>query len=207
MTDPVREASRRLQRAASADGLSELAAGALFLMPALLEWAKAGYPGHSAEWRILNVAQMLVLFPGIWIVIWALPRIRNRLFAGRTGVMLPRLAPEGAGKAAAAAVVAVMTAVVLVIMRTGGLLVPLTTLTTGLGAALILLETGRRAGIRRFQALAALIAALSLAIAARFPDFTTAFLRQFGSVGLLLALSGAFTLVRFLHDTGPQSTH
>ena len=112
MPDPILEAQRRMQRAWSADGLSELAAGIMLFLPALFEWAKSTVAAHSPQWQTLNTVQMLVIFPGVWLVIWGLPRLRNRLFGEREGFMIPRMAPEGWSKAAAVLLVAAMTALV-----------------------------------------------------------------------------------------------
>ncbi|MBL8235327.1 MAG: hypothetical protein JNL98_42920, partial [Bryobacterales bacterium] len=67
MNDPLLDAQRRIQRAWSVDGLSELAAGLLFLVPALLEAAKGSHVPRSPAWQTLNTIQMLVIFPGVWV--------------------------------------------------------------------------------------------------------------------------------------------
>ncbi len=204
MSDPLREASRRLQRAWSADGLAELTAGLLFFLPALLEWGKLGLPRQDSAWRLLNTVQMLVIFPGVWIAIWILPRLRNRLFGDRAGIMIPLPAPGGTSKAAIAAIIGAMTAAVLVIMRTATHWTTLTILTTGLGAGFILVQVGRSSGLTRFLVLGPVVALLSVAIAARGADFETSFVAQFGLIGLLLLLAGGATLLRYLH-AAPRS--
>ena len=117
MQDPVAEASRRLQHNCSPDGLGEIATGAVFLSLPLFEALKTLFAKASAEWRALHLAEMLVLFPGIWLITWGLPRLRNRLFGHREGFMLPRLMPAGGRWRALAAIpVAALAAVVLLLM-------------------------------------------------------------------------------------------
>lgn len=199
MPDPLRDASRRVQRAWSADGLSEVSVGLLFLAPALIELAKFSVNHNAVFWRVLNSIQMLIIFPGVWIVIWGLPRLRNRLLGSREGIMIPRLAPEGIPKAVVAMIVATMTAFVLVAMLSRTHWISLTVLGTGLGTFIILLQIGLSTGLRRFSLMSAAVAAASVAIAVAATDFETSFVAQFGFIGFLLAVSGGVNLAKFLH--------
>ncbi len=200
MTDPIVDATRRIQRAWSADGLAEITTGILFFLPALLAWAKLGLDHQDPAWRVLNFAQTIVILPGVWIAMWLLPRIRNRLFGYREGIMIPRLVADSQAKAAMVAIIAVSTAALLVIiLRKHPNWAVLTTLATGFASAVILCKIGAASGLRRHFALAAIIAAATVAIAAQGGDFETSFIRQFGMMGLLLMAAGAMTLVRFLH--------
>lgn len=198
MQDPLLDAQRRLQRAWSADGLSEIAAGILLFLPALFEWSKTSFTPHSNEWRALNLIQMLVIFPGVWIARWSIPRIRNRLFGQRDGFMLPRIAPEGGSKAVAVAIVAAMAAAIAVLIKTNGAGVAAITIFLGLAVAALLFRTGRAAGIRRYPAMGIAIAVVSIPIALRATNFETAFTWQFGFMGALCTVTGIVTLRRFL---------
>ncbi len=199
MPDPLQDASRRVQRSWSADGLSEVSAGLLFLAPALVELAKFSLDHNTVFWRVLNLIQMLIVFPGVWIAIWGLPRLRNRLLGSRQGIMIPRMAPEGIPIAVVAMIVAAMTAFVLVAMLSKTHWVSLTVLGTGLGTSIILLQIGLSAGLRRFSLMSAAVAAASIAITLAATDFETSFAAQFGFIGLLLSISGGVNLARFLH--------
>lgn len=198
MQDPLRDAQRRMQRAWSADGLAEIATGLLCLLPALLEWAKMGLERRTPQWQTLNFIQMLVIFPGVWLVMWGLPRLRNRLLGSREGIMVPRLAPEGARKAAGIGAVAAMTAIVAAAFLTRLNWVPIAILVAGGVAALLFVEVGRMAGIRRYFLMGAAVALASILVALRFPDFETAFAWQFGFIGTLSMATGIVTLRKFL---------
>ncbi|MBL8221713.1 MAG: hypothetical protein JNL62_20930, partial [Bryobacterales bacterium] len=193
------DAKRRIQRAWSADGLSELAAGLLFLLPALLEWAKTNHPPSSPRWQTLNTIQMLVIFPGVWIAMWSLPRIRNRLFADRAGIMIPRIAPEGSSKALGILALAAMTALVaaLALKKTT---FTVATIILGFGVGALFFRTGLSAGIRRYPVMGILVAAASILIAFQATTFETAFTWQMGFVGALCTITGAVTLLRFLRQ-------
>ncbi|MBL8239068.1 MAG: hypothetical protein JNM66_16720 [Bryobacterales bacterium] len=204
MTDPLFDATRRVQRAWSADGLSELTAGFLFLAPALLEWSKLGFDKQDPAWRVLNVLQMLVVFPGVWIAQWALPRLRNRFFGSREGIMIPRLAPEGVAKAAAIAIVAAMTAAVFVAMRSAAHWVTLTILLSGFGAGFILFLIGRSTGLTRYLVAGPVIVLISAAIAALDRSFESLFVAEFGIIGAILTAMGVMSLRRFL-QTPPSA--
>lgn len=207
MQDPLQHASRQIQRAFAADGLTEIAAGLLFLLPAILEWTKSALSPHDTVWRVLNLTQILVLFPGVWAVTRFLPPFRNRILGGRAGIVIPRRRPANTSKAWAAAIVAVMTAAVLAVMRSGRHWVALTVLVTGIASALILIRIGQESGIARFFYLAAAILLISLAVAFQAADFETSFQRQFAAIGTLLILSGLVTLARFLgtHPRSPEA--
>lgn len=201
MTDPIVDAARRVQRAWSADGLAEITTGILFFLPALFAWAKLGLDHRDPVWRALNFLQMLVILPGVWVAMWLLPRIRNRLFGHREGIMIPRLAADSQAKAAMMAIsAALMAALLVIILRKHPDWAVLTTLATGFASAVILCKIGAASGLRRHFALATIIAAATVVIAAQGADFETSFIRQFGFMGLLLMAAGAMTLIRFLHS-------
>lgn len=199
MPDPLLDAKRRLQRAWSVDGLSELAAGLLFLLPALLEWGKSAHVPRSPQWQTLNMIQMLVIFPGVWIAMWSLPRIRNRLFGQRAGIMIPRMAPEGSSKALAVLALAAMTALVaaLALKKTT---FTIATIVLGFGVGALFFRTGLAAGIRRYPVMGILVAAASILIAFQATNFETAFTWQMGFVGALCLTTGTATLLRFLRQ-------
>lgn len=200
MTDPIADASRRVQRASSADGLAEITTGILFFLPALLAWAKLGLDHHDPVWRLLNGIQFAVILPGVWIAIWLLPRARNRLFGHREGVMIPRFVAHSKAKATMIFLAAAsMSALLVLILRKDTNWAVLTTLLTGFAGSAILCKIGLISGVRRYFTLAALIAAATAAIAARGANFETSFIWQFGFMGLLLIGAGTVTLVRFLH--------
>ncbi|MFN7934318.1 MAG: hypothetical protein U0R19_13390 [Bryobacteraceae bacterium] len=199
MPDPILEAQRRMQRAWSADGLSELAAGIMLFLPALFEWAKSTVAAHSSEWQSLNMIQMMVIFPGVWIVVWGLPRLRNRLFGDREGFMIPHLAPQGWSKAAALLLFAAMTALVaaLALKKTG---FTVATILLGFAVAALLFRTGLAAGIRRYPVMGIAVALVSILIAFRASNFETAFTWQMGFMGALCIATGSITLLRFLRQ-------
>lgn len=200
MSDPLVDASRRVQRAFSADGLAEITTGILLFLPALLAWAKLGLDHHDPVWRLLNAVQFAVILPGVWIAIWLLPRLRNRLFGHREGIMIPRLVADSKAKAVMAFLVAAsMGALLVIILRKTPNQAAITTLMSGLAGTAILCKIGSVSGLRRYFALAAIIAGATVAIAAQGADFETSFIWQFGFMGLLLMATGAVTLVRFLH--------
>ncbi len=202
MNDLVSTASRRVMRTTAADGLGEIAAGACFLPPALMGFAKDGLDTHSASWRIFNVIQMLVICPAMFLVQWGLPKLRNRWFGSRVGTMIPKAAPEGWSRAAAAAIVAFMTAgVAAIVLAPGGSLrARLGALLLGASTAAILGVTGWQSGVQRYYWMAAAIAAASVAIVAATPDLETAFLRQFLFIGALSLAVGIATLWRYLRS-------
>ncbi|MBS1825064.1 MAG: hypothetical protein JST93_07065 [Acidobacteria bacterium] len=199
MSDPIQVAQRRLQRAWSADGLSELAAGIMLFLPALFEWAKRTVAAHSPEWQTLNTIQMLVIVPGVWIVTWGLPRLRNRVFGDREGFMIPRMAPEGWSKAIAVLLMAGMTALVaaLAMKKTSFTVV---TIVLGFAVAALLFRTGLATGIRRYPAMGIAVAAVSILIAFRASDFETAFIWQMGFMGALCIVTGSITLLFYLRQ-------
>ena len=197
MPDPILAAQRRLQRAWSADGLSELAAGIMLFLPACFEWAKSTVPAHSAPWQTLNMIQMLVIFPGVWIVIWGLPRLRNRIFGDREGFMIPHMAPEGWSKTAPMLILAAMTAVVAALALKKASFTVVTVI-LGFAVAALLFRTGLAAGIRRYPAMGIAVAVVSIVIAFRASDFETAFTWQMGFMGALCMATGSITLLRYV---------
>lgn len=205
MPDPIADASRRVQRAWAADGLAEITAGLLLFLPALFAWAKSGLDAEAPAWRWLNFAQILVVFPGIQVGIWLLPRVRNRLFGHRQGTMIPASVPAREAKAAMAMLIAVsMAALFAVIVFRNPHGIQAAVLAAGLGVAVIFFLVGRSSGLRRYWGLSGLAVAASLVIAAQGSDFETSFIRQFGFIGMVLMATGVATLVKFLH-TPPRA--
>lgn len=205
MTNPISDASRRMMRAQSADGLAELAVGIAFLLLAASGFAKEAFDPRSRAWQVLNVSTIAILFPGIFVLQWALPRLRNRLFGDREGTMIPRAEPQRGGRSAAVAIVAAMTAVVLVIAvkRAEGTVAPYAVLSMGFVFAIWLALLGRQTGVSRYPAMGAAIAAASVAIALRAADLESAYLELFGVTGVVCLFTGVLTLWRYLH-TPPQ---
>jgi hypothetical protein len=65
MDDPIQGAMRRTRQYWYEDGLTELAAGGLFLLIGLTLWAQGAVPEASAAYATLGVAFPVVIIGGM----------------------------------------------------------------------------------------------------------------------------------------------
>jgi hypothetical protein len=203
-TDPLRLAEAQLQRYWNVDGLNEIAVALISGLTGLWVWS-TDVSNLPHAWKSAFSATFPVLIMGgMWMAGLIIKRIRRTLTYPRVGFAELRRPPRwrtmllGAIAACIAAGVAVsIRRVEPEQLRTWAVLLP------GIASGIFLWQIGSRAGLLRFQALAAVLTLAAIAIAMAGFSFEIGMIVFWFTASAALLVSGGVTLWRFLHTTLP----
>ena len=204
MKDPVKNIQQRTQRYWYVDGISEIAAGAVFLIMGLFFLLIGLSETGSATGLILAIGQPLIVLLGIWGAGRAVKFLKERITYPRTGyVLYPR---KPAKRRLATLVLAVVISLLMTIFiawltdHFGRNWIPAL---AGFMLGLVMVLLGYRFGLIRFYLLGAFTLFLGMAMAflPLEEKFDTAIF--FSVFGLAWISSGGLTLRHYMRNTQP----
>jgi hypothetical protein len=200
MDDVLRDAQARLERYWNVDGLHEIGVALILAMTALWLWA-TDLSDLPRVWK--NAASTtfpLLLCGGIFAEKYVVKAIRRRLTYPRVGFAELRTPPVRGRVFSGVAAAIIALAIAFGMSRLGPaefrrwvVVVP------ALLCCAILWRLGSRAGVTRFRAVAALLAASSIAIAGAGLSFPAGLALFWVIAAAAFFVSGGITLWRFLH--------
>lgn len=198
MDDPLRQAEGRLQRYWNVDGLHEIGVALILALTALWIWA-SDLSDLPRAWRGAFSASFPILLCGGMLAEGRIVKaIRGRLTYPRAGFAEFKKPTRGKllrGVLLGAIVSMITATAIRADLDLHRWLVAL----IGIGMGAMLWQIGSRAGLTRFQAVGALVAALGCGIAAAGWAFELELVVFFSAAALAMAASGGVTLWRFLH--------
>lgn len=202
MKDPVKNIQQRTQRYWYVDGISEIAAGAVFLIMGLFFLLIGLAETGSATGLILAIGQPLIILLGIWGAGRAVKFLKERITYPRTGYVLYSRKPVKR-RAAALVLAAVISLLMTVFIawlteNYGRNWVPAV---AGVLLSLVMILLGYRFGLIRFYLLGAFTFILGMAMA--FLPLETKFDTAifFSVFGLAWMSSGGLTLWHYMRNT------
>lgn len=205
MKNPVNEWMQRPLRYWYIDGLSEMAAGLLFVLIALLYFSVTLFPEDSSmsNW-LLGIGQPALILLAGWGLRKAVNALKERVTYPRTGYVeyrqptgnrrWPRLILLGLVSGLVAAVVALLA---------GRLTARLIPLLIGIILAAYLVYMTANSGVIRLYINAAFTFLIGLAVTVLNPPEELLMVCFMAAFGLLWLITGAITLVRYLGSTRP----
>jgi hypothetical protein len=199
MDDPLRQAEARLERYWNVDGLHEIGVALILALTALWVWATELSDLPQAWKRGFSTTFPFLLIGGMSVERVVIKTIRRRLTYPRAGFAEMRK-PTGGRRLVSALAAAVIAAGIGFAgarfepeqLRRWAVIVP------GVAAGIFLWQIGSRAGVSRFYAAGALIAAASLAIAGAGMSMSLGLTLFWAIAAGVLLVSGGITLWRFL---------
>ncbi len=198
MVDEVQKTIRRTRQYWYIDGFTEITVGLFFFVLGLVFFGQAHVPVRSVAGVALQLAFPAVFLLGFWVSRRAIQRLKERVTFPRTGyVSYPQPSPRRRrlGYVTAALIAA---PIAVVVVRYRPLPVNWTPLIEGVFTGVLLVVAGQR--LKRFWLIGGLSIALGLGLSfvhLENPDVRgSAYF--YGTMGLVLAICGLFTLRNYL---------
>ena len=205
MERPASELERRSKQYFYDDGITEMAAGGLFLAIALLFLAEALSPAGSFVSRSSSILLVGLVVAGMWILRPLVRFAKTRITYPRTGYVRYRRADRSPQRRASALILgaAISAGITYTLMSTAPASENLVPAVQGLAFAGFLAYMGYQVGVGRFYTLAvlALVAGLGITLSGMGEPMGSALF--FGIMGVSVVVSGATTLAGYLRATNP----
>ncbi len=205
MTRDLDRAGRRGLQYWYDDGLTEMAVGCLFAAIGLLFLVEALAPRASLPVNFSAIGIVVLVGGGMWIINWAVKRLKARITYPRTGFVQYRRPPRTRQRRLLVMLLgaAISALIVVILFATAPASLTWTLVIQGVAIGCFLLYLGYQAGINRFYALAMASLLLGVAVTVAGLGDTLGNAAYFLSMGLLFVLSGALSLRRYLLSTRP----
>lgn len=205
MERPASDLERRSKQYFYDDGITEMAAGGLFLAIALLFLAEALSPAGSFVTRFSSIVLVVLVAGGMWVLRPIVNYAKARITYPRTGYVRYRRADRSPQRRLGVAILAALISmgITFALMSTAPASENLVPTVQGLAFAVFLAYMGYQVGVGRFYILAgvALVAGLGITLFGMGEPMGSALF--FGAVGAAVVLSGASALASYLRSTSP----
>ena len=196
MERPASELERRSKQYFYDDGITEIAAGGMFLAIALLFLAEALSPAGSFVTRFSSIVLVVLVAGGMWVLRPLVNYAKARITYPRTGYVRYRRAARSPQRRFGVAILAALISmgITFALMSTAPASENLVPTIQGLAFALFLAYMGYQVGVGRFYILAgvALVAGLGVTLSGMGEPMGSALF--FGAMGASVVLSGAAAL-------------
>ena len=201
--DDFQKIERRTYRYWYEDGVSDIAAGSVFLLVGLVfliqALAPAGRPAGISAFGL-----PVVIIGGVLLARWAVAAVKRRVTYPRTGFVAYRKA-SGSRRWLAGVIAAGMALLFTIFARREPVVLSWIPLLIGLIMGLGLISFAYRFKLGRYYVLAACSLLAGLAAALLTQDETAGSALYFGVLGLAMCLSGGLTLWDYLRRTQPPA--
>jgi len=205
MKNDIDKVIQRTHRYWYEDGLAEIATGCMFVSCGLLLLVMGSIPPGSLLAPVLAVGFVILVAFGGLFVSRAVKAVKNRVTYPRTGYVSYRYPGSsgrpwiiGAGVGITLAVLGIVLSKAHAPTWLGSM-----SMVQGLILGAVLLYIGNRLGLTRFYVLAFLSALIGVVVALNGFGDALGSAAYFGEMGLVLTVSGLFTLRAYLRQTQP----
>ena len=201
MKDPTDRISRRTQQYWYIDGLHEIGFGILCVLLWLYFWAGNYIPSGSLMNALYQSSMILVIVGGALVVNKSVTALKKRMTYPRTGFL--EYKKTDIRRQLLYGFIAMLVMFTIVIITTVYTLsLDWMPAFTGLGFGVVLGYLGQRLGIIRFYLIAVISVLLGFGLAAMQLGNVPGMAAVYGFIGLVLLVSGGFTLWRYIQQTG-----
>jgi hypothetical protein len=205
MLDDVDTTIQRTRRYWYEDGLTEIAAGAIFLAISLLFAIEASAPKGSKLAGISALGLPIIVLVGYWIAGRVVRALKARITYPRTGYVAYRQAPARRKWLAAVLGALIAVGLVAIVVVSGPVSRQWIPMMDGLACAAFLAYLAYSFDLDRFWLLAVAAIALGFGASRMTSNEIAGSAIFFGTMAIALVLSGAVTLYRYLRSTSPAA--
>ena len=187
------------------DGLTEMAAGSIFAVLGLLFLVEALAPRGSLPTNFSAIGVVVLVAGGMWVINWAVKRLKARITYPRTGFVQYRRPPRSSQRRLLVGVLgfAVSALVAFTLVNTTPASLAWIPALQGVCIGCLILYMGYQVRVSRFYALAVASSLLGTGASVAGVGETLGNGAYFLSMGLLFVASGGVTLRRYLLSTRP----
>lgn len=193
----IDEAQQRVKRYWYEDGLTEIAAGFLFVLVGLLFLAEASAPAGSLPPNFSAIGLPILIIVGVWLANRVIAALKERLTYQRTGYVAYHR-PGRVHRLVTVLVALVTAGLATLLLRSWPASEQWIPAVEGLSIAIFLLYLAHTLGLPRFSilALASAIIGVAAALGSLSEELGTAI--YFCAMGVCLLVSGGLTLRNYL---------
>lgn len=205
MRSDVDRAEQRARQYWYDDGLTEIAAGCIFLAIGALFLAEAFSPPGSLPKSFSAIGLLVLVAGGLWITNWAVRWAKEKITYPRTGYVRYRRPARSRRRRLLTVLVAIVVSISinLILFATAPASLDWLPALQGLFIGLFLLYMAYQVGLFRLYLLAFFSAAAGLAITLVGVGEVLGTGIYFATTGLAIVFSGAATLALYLRNTRP----